>query len=352
KGRGRRGGGGKRGAAASDGAAGGTAAAGGGVGGGDAAGVCEHMRGKRRGRGKQRCEICEANLAPRADPEQVGPQDQQQPSPSSTYCGATLVVCPLVALIQWRGEIARFTAPGALKVVVYHGGRRGQVAGGSEGAALREADVVLTTYSVVESEYRRCMLPDKVQCSYCGKRFYPERLKVHLRFFCGPNAVKSEALARQQRKDKKTKKQSPGGGGGSGGGGSGGGKNGNGKRPRLTGLRSMFAPVPTAEDEDDEEACGGGGGGGTQAVGSGSGAGPSSAAAAAAAAAPSKRRKTGGGGGATAAAAADGGGSEDEDEGGEGSDDDGGDRGLMSAEAAAWSKAARAASAAAAAKRK
>lgn len=32
------------------------------------------------------------------------------------YCGATLVVCPLVAVIQWRQEIARFTAPGSVKV--------------------------------------------------------------------------------------------------------------------------------------------------------------------------------------------------------------------------------------------
>lgn len=36
--------------------------------------------------------------------------------PNGVYCRATLVVCPLVAVIQWRQEIARFTAPGALKV--------------------------------------------------------------------------------------------------------------------------------------------------------------------------------------------------------------------------------------------
>jgi hypothetical protein len=44
------------------------------------------------------------------------------------------------------------------------------------------------------------MLPCKVPCSYCGRRFYPERLKVHLRFFCGPNAQKSAAQAKQQKK--------------------------------------------------------------------------------------------------------------------------------------------------------
>lgn len=34
----------------------------------------------------------------------------------SHWCGATLVVCPLVAVIQWRNEIARYTTPGTLKV--------------------------------------------------------------------------------------------------------------------------------------------------------------------------------------------------------------------------------------------
>lgn len=37
---------------------------------------------------------------------------------------ATLVVCPLVAVIQWRSEIARFTSPGSVKVLVYHGPKR------------------------------------------------------------------------------------------------------------------------------------------------------------------------------------------------------------------------------------
>lgn len=32
------------------------------------------------------------------------------------YGRATLVICPLVAVLQWRQEIERFTAPGTLKV--------------------------------------------------------------------------------------------------------------------------------------------------------------------------------------------------------------------------------------------
>ena len=37
-------------------------------------------------------------------------------APSGDFCRATLVICPLVAVIQWRQEIARYTAPGTLKV--------------------------------------------------------------------------------------------------------------------------------------------------------------------------------------------------------------------------------------------
>lgn len=45
--------------------------------------------------------------------------DSAGPSTSAVlpaWCKATLVICPLVAVIQWRGEIARYTAPGSVKV--------------------------------------------------------------------------------------------------------------------------------------------------------------------------------------------------------------------------------------------
>lgn len=43
--------------------------------------------------------------------------------------------------------------------------------------------------------------------SYCNKKFLPSKLSVHLRFFCGPDAKKSEALAKQQRKKKRGTQQ-------------------------------------------------------------------------------------------------------------------------------------------------
>ncbi len=61
------------------------------------------------------------------------------------------MVCPVVAVLQWQQEIARFTAPGAVRVVTYHGAKRGAM----DPAALRDADVVLTTYSTIEVDYRR-----------------------------------------------------------------------------------------------------------------------------------------------------------------------------------------------------
>ncbi len=40
----------------------------------------------------------------------------EQASSSGGYGRATLVVCPLVAVLQWRQEIERFTLPNTLKV--------------------------------------------------------------------------------------------------------------------------------------------------------------------------------------------------------------------------------------------
>ena len=117
--------------------------------------------------------------------------------PETEYCKATLVICPLVAVVQWCQEIARHTVPGSLKVAVYQGPKRS-----NDAEALSNADVVISTYNTIEADYRKAMLPTKISCHYCGKRYYPDRLKVHLRFFCGPDAQKSEALAKQQKKKK------------------------------------------------------------------------------------------------------------------------------------------------------
>ncbi|KAJ2401376.1 DNA repair protein rad16, partial [Coemansia sp. RSA 2559] len=69
----------------------------------------------------------------------------------------TLVICPTVALMQWKAEIAMATDE--LSVFVFYGDQRKKLmdAGGS-GMDLEELakyDVILTTYAVMESGFRR-----------------------------------------------------------------------------------------------------------------------------------------------------------------------------------------------------
>ncbi|XP_010475184.1 PREDICTED: DNA repair protein RAD16 [Camelina sativa] len=109
--------------------------------------------------------------------------------------GCTLVLCPLVAVSQWLNEIVRFTSPGSTKVLVYHGAKREKNI-----KEFMNYDFVLTTYSTVESEYRRHMMPPRVQCAYCSKLFYPKKLSIHLRYFCGPLAVRTAKQSKQKSK--------------------------------------------------------------------------------------------------------------------------------------------------------
>ncbi|KAJ2210479.1 DNA repair protein rad16, partial [Coemansia sp. RSA 487] len=69
----------------------------------------------------------------------------------------TLVVCPTVALMQWKAEIEKATD--ALSVFVFYGNDHKQlVDAGSSGVdkeQLAKHNVILTTYAVMESGYRR-----------------------------------------------------------------------------------------------------------------------------------------------------------------------------------------------------
>lgn len=61
-----------------------------------------------------------------------------------------LVVGPTVALMQWKNEIEAHTEPGMLKVLLFHGANRS-----TDADEIRKYDVVLTSYSVLESVYRK-----------------------------------------------------------------------------------------------------------------------------------------------------------------------------------------------------
>lgn len=51
----------------------------------------------------------------------LGEQRGAGSAPLKRCHAGTLVVCPVSAMSQWHNEILRFTAPGALSVLVYHG---------------------------------------------------------------------------------------------------------------------------------------------------------------------------------------------------------------------------------------
>jgi DNA repair protein RAD16 len=121
-----------------------------------------------------------------------------QPKKHSGARAGTLVVCPLVALSQWKSEIEKFTEPGCLRVCVYHGPNRESE---MNAELIRKYDVVLTTYQVLEQDFRKMVSPNKVTCPNCRGKFKIDKLRVHLTYFCGAAAQRTEAQARQRRGD-------------------------------------------------------------------------------------------------------------------------------------------------------
>ncbi|KAJ3066565.1 hypothetical protein HDU99_003810, partial [Rhizoclosmatium hyalinum] len=61
-----------------------------------------------------------------------------------------LILTPTVAILQWLSELKERVTPNLLKICVFHGTNRE-----SSATKLEEYDVVLSTYSIVESLYRK-----------------------------------------------------------------------------------------------------------------------------------------------------------------------------------------------------
>ena len=61
-------------------------------------------------------------------------------------CGPTLIITPMTILDQWQHEITTHCAPGLFKVCVYYGNAR-------DAKEMQGADIVLSTYGVVSSDY-------------------------------------------------------------------------------------------------------------------------------------------------------------------------------------------------------
>jgi DNA repair protein RAD16 len=116
----------------------------------------------------------------------------------TTVRGGTLVVCPLVAVTQWKSEIERFVEANRLSIYIHHGPKRHDLV-----EKIAAYDIVLTTYSIIESEARKTLGWEKVPCKYCKKKYLPDKLILHNKYFCGPNAKKTMLQDRQQTKKPK-----------------------------------------------------------------------------------------------------------------------------------------------------
>lgn len=81
--------------------------------------------------------------------------DQKEVNPEGH--GATLVITPLAAVLQWKQEIERFSVTGSLNVVLYHGSCREALL-----RNIHKYDVIITTYSTVEVDYRRVINTHKI----------------------------------------------------------------------------------------------------------------------------------------------------------------------------------------------
>jgi hypothetical protein len=70
----------------------------------------------------------------------------------------TLVVCPVIALSQWKSEIEKFTETDTLTVGIYHGPNRAKE---MPAEMMQKYDIVLTTYQVMEQDFRKMVSPNK-----------------------------------------------------------------------------------------------------------------------------------------------------------------------------------------------
>ncbi|KAJ2549873.1 hypothetical protein EV175_004278, partial [Coemansia sp. RSA 1933] len=66
------------------------------------------------------------------------------------YAGGTLIICPLSTMSNWEDQVRTHVESGRLSVYSYHGPSRHK-----NPKSLCRYDVVLTTYNVIQSEYRK-----------------------------------------------------------------------------------------------------------------------------------------------------------------------------------------------------
>lgn len=85
---------------------------------------------------------------------------------------------------------------GSLSICTYHGPDRETK---TPRELMKKYDIVLTTYQVMEADFRKMTSPNRVECPNCGGKFKIDKLPIHLKYFCGENAQRTEAQSRQRR---------------------------------------------------------------------------------------------------------------------------------------------------------
>ncbi|EWC75068.1 hypothetical protein C923_04255 [Plasmodium falciparum UGT5.1] len=113
--------------------------------------------------------------------------------------GQTLIIAPVAAVMQWKSEIEKFVDENILNVYVYHGNSK--IISDEE---LIKYDIVITSYAVVEVNFRKIVNKHKQPCEYCGRLYLPNNLDIHKKYFCGPTAVRTEKLKKRKKKNKDT----------------------------------------------------------------------------------------------------------------------------------------------------
>ncbi|SOV24042.1 DNA repair protein rhp16, putative [Plasmodium sp. DRC-Itaito] len=113
--------------------------------------------------------------------------------------GQTLIIAPVAAVMQWKSEIEKFIDANILSVYVYHGNSK--MISHEE---LIKYDIVITSYAVVEVNFRKIVNKHKQPCEYCGRLYLPNNLDIHKKYFCGPTAVRTEKLKKRKKKNKDT----------------------------------------------------------------------------------------------------------------------------------------------------
>ncbi|GAW83872.1 DNA repair protein rhp16 [Plasmodium gonderi] len=117
----------------------------------------------------------------------------------NTFEGQTLIIAPIAAVMQWKSEIEKFIAGDILKVHVYHGSMKK-----ISFDELKKYDIVITSYAMVEAQFRKIINKYKISCEYCGRLYLPSTLVIHKKYFCGPDAVRTEKLKKRKKKNKDT----------------------------------------------------------------------------------------------------------------------------------------------------